>query len=174
MAKARNEDVTLADVSKYLRYEPGTGKFFWLRNTRSKRRAGDVAGWLHAATGYICLGLFKRKYRGNRLAWLFITGEWPPAGFEVEHKNRIRSDNRKCNLRLATRSQNLANIPTSKRNTSGHRGVSWSKKENRWVAQIVVKGKRTFLGQYIDKDDAIEAYRTKYEEEFGEFATSLS
>lgn len=45
-----------------------------------------------------------------------------------------------------------------KRNKSGHRGVSWSTKNKRWVAQIYINGKQNYLGSFINIDDAINAY----------------
>ena len=51
------------------------------------------------------------------------------------------------------------------RNTSGHKGVSWSKRHKKWETYISFQGKRKHLGLYSDKQDAIKA-RLKAEEEY--------
>jgi hypothetical protein len=62
-------------------------------------------------------------YREHRLAWLYMTGEWPT--HEIDHINGDRVDNRFCNLREATASENRWNSRKRVNNTSGYKGVSW-------------------------------------------------
>lgn len=78
---------------------------------------------------------------------------------DIDHINGIKTDNRKENLRLVTRSQNNFNPNNrlSNRNTSGYRGVSWREKENKWEAYITLHSKRHSLGLYTRKEDAIYA-----------------
>lgn len=71
------------------------------------------------------------------------------------------------NCRWVSASVQAFNKRVPKRNTSGHVGVSWNKKEQKWVAYISKNRKVHFLGSYVNKDDAIKARETAEEELFG-------
>lgn len=89
---------------------------------------------------------------------------------EVDHINNNKLDNRRENLRLATRAEQTRNSSLSRRSSSGYKGVSRQKSSGKWQAQIVVNGKYIHLGVFDDPKDAHAAYckaATKY---FGEFA----
>lgn len=89
----------------------------------------------------------------------------------VDHKNGNKLDNRKQNLRDCTQSQNMMNVPLKKNNSSGIVGVTYNKKSQKWWARInPQKGKRIFLGQFSEKDDAIKARLQAEKEYYGEFA----
>lgn len=87
----------------------------------------------------------------------------------VDHRNNDTLDNRRCNLRIATKSQNGMNTPLRKDNTSGHRGVCWSTRDKYWVASICVAGKETNLGYFADLQEAVNARSTAEVLFFGEF-----
>lgn len=80
-----------------------------------------------------------------------------PTGQDTDHINRNKLDNRRSNLRDATRSQNNFNMLPSVANTSGTKGVSWSKQRNSWRAYIKIAGRQVYLGRFKDKQDAINA-----------------
>lgn len=86
----------------------------------------------------------------------------------MDHENGCKVVNRLDNLRPATMSQNKANAPKPKNNTSGFKGVTKSKK--RWRAQITFQGKVYYLGNFKSKVEAHSAYLAKARELFGEFA----
>ncbi len=92
----------------------------------------------------------------------------------VDHKNRDTLDNRKCNLRLCTKSENMRNRAMSKNNQSGYKGVRYfpfgRRKTKFWKAQIVFNHKYIHIGYYHTKEEAALAYNTKAKELFGEFA----
>src|ERR1700744_3936849 len=97
-------------LQSLLRYDPDSGKFFWLvaRNSFGGGvRPGDEAGT--KKDGYVQLIVEQRVYRAHRLVWFLIHGEFPPKGYEIDHINRDRADNRLANLRLVKRSQNNMN-----------------------------------------------------------------
>lgn len=71
-----------------------------------------------------------------RNVWKKFYGEFPPDGFEVDHINRNRSDNRKENLRLATRQENNCNRGTYRNNTSGYKGVWMERKTKTWYVKV--------------------------------------
>lgn len=113
-----------------------------------------------------------RKAHQYRMHHVIIGGK-PPKGLEVDHINHNKLDNRKSNLRVVTRSQNVMNIGVRKSNKSGFKGVYQSKRGDRvktWVAEIRKDGKRTCIGYYHTAKDAARAYNEKAKELHGEFA----
>lgn len=88
----------------------------------------------------------------------------------VDHKNNDRLDNRKNNLRICTQAENNMNKIKPNNNTSGAKGVSWSKTKRVFLAYINKDGKRFQLGRFKDLILAAEAYNKAAKELFGEFA----
>jgi hypothetical protein len=93
-----------------------------------------------------------------------------PSGYETDHKNRNKLDNRRCNLRTATTAQNNANSPAQANSKSGLRGVCWSSKMNRWRAYINFQGKRHDLGVFETVDQAVATREAAFKHYYGEFA----
>ena len=93
-----------------------------------------------------------------------------PAGLQTDHSNGDGLDNRKENLRVATRSENQWNTQKRINNTSGCKGVTWNKKNQRWIAKIMKENKSYYLGSFKKKEDAALAYNLKATELFKEFA----
>jgi len=82
-----------------------------------------------------------------------------PPGLLIDHINTDSLDNRKANLRLATPSQNSCNTRRDKSNTySRYRGVSFSKRKQKWFAAIRTDGKKLWLGYFDNEIDAAKAY----------------
>jgi hypothetical protein len=136
---------------------------------------GTTAGALLSGKsgGYIRIGYNRKYYRAHRLAHLFMTGKPVPQGFEIDHINGNRADNRWLNLRVVTRAQNSMNHGLSGLNKSGCRGVSWHryrrKDDGRWLARIKVNGRIIHLGVYLKQEDAIAARRSAEEVYCGDF-----
>lgn len=84
--------------------------------------------------GYICGHYNGKHVKAHRLAWYLTTGYWPE--HEVDHINGDRADNRWCNLREATRSENNWNVGLLPNNTSGLKGVSWHKPSRKWRVRV--------------------------------------
>lgn len=143
-----------------LTYSPETGEFH--RNDNG-RRAGGFRN-----DGYRQIYIDNERIVEHRLAWFYMTGEWP--GHSVDHINGNRGDNRFSNLRLATQSQNIGSSRISKANTSGFKGVSWDRSAGRWMAYIMVDRRFKNLGRYDTAEEASAAYRVAAVEAFGEFA----
>jgi len=154
-----------------LRYDPDDGCFYRLQRRSSKTDEDLKAGTL--LQGYVIVwvgGRGGRRFRAHRLAWLFMTGEMPPKGFEIDHVNGRRSDNRWANLRLVTRAQNNMNHGIQSNNKSGQPGVSYQRRRSNWTARIVVDRRTILLGDFANKDDAIAARRKAELKYFGEHA----
>ena len=101
--------------------------------------------------------------------WHLIIGH-PPEGMEVDHRNRNRLDNRRCNLRFATRLQNQANLSTRVNSETGFKGVNFDKRRGKYRARIGHNGMQIHLGTFVSKLDAARAYNEAAAEHFGEFA----
>lgn len=100
-------ELTQEILRDLLDYNPETGVWTW-RNPlpRSKMKPGDLAGRITDG-GRRQIRIASGFYYASRLAWLYMTGEWPKE--EIDHVNRVRDDDRWINLREATHSQNSFN-----------------------------------------------------------------
>lgn len=146
--------ITSDRLRDLLNYDRGTGVLTWRVRRGGCVNAEDVAGRIHH-TGYIAVCVDGRMYLAHRLAWLYVTGEWPVD--QVEHRNGIRSDNRWDNLRAATNAENGQNRQGAHvNNKSGMLGVSPSR--GLWRATINVDGKQKYLGRFSTPEDAHAAY----------------
>lgn len=87
----------------------------------------------------------------------------------VDHRDGNGLNNTRENLRLATPLQQNANRKRSRDNTSGYKGVGWSKSMKKWRARITCNGKQLLLGYFDDPYEAYLAYCAKGKELFGEF-----
>ena len=92
---------------------------------------------------------------------------------DVDHRNRDSLDDRKSNLRKCDDSTNSMNSKLYRTNTSGHKGVCWSTKDNKWMAYIMVKQKHKTLGYFNNFDDAVICREKAEKEYFGEFNAVL-
>lgn len=117
--------------------------------------------------GAVIILVNRKRYSAHRLAWLYVYGEFPT--LLVDHINGVRTDNRICNLRLATASQNQQNRRPKKDSVSGVKGISWLKYRKKWRVRCTVQGVVYNLGDYPDLEIATYAYQTFAKEHHGEF-----
>ncbi|MFP5513282.1 MAG: HNH endonuclease [Alphaproteobacteria bacterium] len=162
--------LTQSRLRELFDYDPLTG-LFTRRVSLGGSKAGTVAGSLNG-WGYVKFNIDGKPYKGHRLAFLWMNGKFPDG--DVDHINRIRSDNRWANLREATPRQNNGNSSMSRKNTSGVKGVTWHKKAKKWQAQIGINGGTKHLGLFANIDDAAEAYQAASIRHFGGFAHAAS
>jgi len=90
-------------------------------------------------------------------------------GKQTDHINTCGCDNRKVNLRLATRNEQKANIGRRSNNSSEVTGVHWRKDCDKWGAYIIVNKKKIYLGLFLNKKDAIAKRRKAEIKYFGEY-----
>ena len=93
-----------------------------------------------------------------------------PSDAKVDHKNGDTLDNRKSNLRVCTIAENVRNSVRMNRNTSGYKGVSYSKRSRKWKTTITVNNQHKHLGYFLTPEAAAMAYNIAAEKHFGEFA----
>lgn len=106
---------------------------------------------------------YKNGGKLMRMHYLFGCKGW-------DHEDRNALNNRRCNLRPATKYENARNSSLSTRNTSGVIGVSYYKPSNKWRSYIEYDDKFISLGYYFDKNDAIKARLEAEQKYFKEFA----
>lgn len=95
----------------------------------------------------------------------------PPSGMFIDHINRNRLDNRKCNLRFVTRAQNRVNSRKTRYGIySLYRGAHFHCLRRKWAASIGAKGKLIHLGYFQSERDAALAYNKAAVKFHGEFA----
>lgn len=89
---------------------------------------------------------------------------------QTDHINGSGLDNRRNNLRPATKLQNLYNAEGRTNTSSCHKGVAWHKDTRKWQASIKVNGKQRYLGVFASEEDAAAAYAAAALELQGEYA----
>jgi hypothetical protein len=162
-------EVDIDYLRQRLRYEPETGKLYWLASENMPK--SWQARWVgrEAFTSVEGRGSYKRGsidcvlFKAHRVAWALHYGEWPTE--EVDHINGVRDDNRIVNLRVVSSQGNRRNTKRRSDNTSGVCGV-YRKGKSKWRALIVVDGKQKYLGCFGTPEEAAKARKeaeVKYE-----------
>ena len=146
--------VAIVDDVDYELVEP----YKWRIQTVSGRRTGGYAR-SHKKVG--------DRYATVLMHRLILDA---PKGLQVDHANGDGLDNRRCNLRLATREQQGYNRALGSNNTSGYKGVSWFKRQGKWHAGLVYKGESIHLGYHDTPEDAANAYDEAARRYYGKFA----
>ena len=176
--------ITPEYLRECLDYDPETGVFTWKERPRehfkaekgwkltNTQRAGKLAGSF-TSHGYWRItftrgGKSVIHIRAHRVAWAIMYGVWPEG--DIDHINGLITDNRLCNLREATRSENARNMKLHQRNTSGVKGVSWHNSTRKWAAGLMHNGKHLHFGLFTHKSEAEEVVRVARMRIHGEFA----
>ena len=160
-----NMELSATRLRAVLKYDPESGLFIRKIALSRNVRVGSVAG-CPDKEGYIVMNVDRRTYKAHRLAWLYQTGTWPDG--KIDHINGHKDDNRFSNLRVVNDSQNGQNRKAPANNTTGFKGVCLH--QGRWQAQIVVRGKKLYLGMFSTPEAAYAAYVAAAKEHHGEYA----
>lgn len=115
---------------------------------------------------YVCAKVDKKQILLHRVV-LQIDNN-----YEIDHiqGKQSRHDNRKSNLRICTHSENMKNVGLRIDNTSGVTGVHFDKGKQKWIARIVIDGKRIVLGEYNNFENAKRKRLEAEKEYYGEFS----
>jgi hypothetical protein len=147
--------LTFERLRELLNYDPETGVFTRRVSRRGGGPAGSVAGLLSDRWRYNTVVIDNKRYAAHRLAWLYMTGEWPE--HQIDHINGDALDNRFSNLRDVTGSLNQQNKRRPPRhNKTGLLGVCYA--ANGYQASIWVGGRSVYIGRYKTADEAHDAY----------------
>lgn len=172
IAKARriaaHGPITHAVVSNLLAYDARTGVVSWRVNRPNGIKAGAEAGRTLVGSGYRMISILERQLMTHRVAWLLAYKRWPVG--QIDHINGDPHDNRLCNLRESTPSENQANRKRLTTNSSGARGVTWHKACRKWQAAIKVDGRNIHLGLHSSVESAARAYADAAVKYFGDYA----
>jgi hypothetical protein len=149
--------LTQSRLKELLHYDPDSGVFTWMAKPgkRGRPNIGDIAGSI-MNRGYRHIKIDGKLHLGHRLAFLYMTGEFPAA--DTDHINGIRDDNRWLNLRQCTNAENQQNKAPHKNSSSKYVGVSWHKRCQKWRARIRINGKLKYLGLFQAESEAYAAY----------------
>jgi hypothetical protein len=121
---------------------------------------------------YFSSGYAVREQDGKRIYMHRVILGLPPGRHpEVDHRNFDTLDNRRQNLRVATRAQQMGHRREFREGTSRFRGVRWDVARQKWRAEIIVNYRYRFLGRFDDEIEAARAYDRAALEAWGEFAT---
>lgn len=141
-----------------LLYDRETGVFRWKVYRGRTAKAGQEAGRVNPR-GYREIEVIGRAYNAHRLAWLYVTGEWPK--YEIDHIDGQRGNNAFDNLRDVPKNINKQNQRVARKDsTSGIIGVCSlrNSKTRPFSAQISVGGVIHYLGSFSTAGEAGEAY----------------
>ena len=148
------KELTQDLLKSLVSYSPITGEFTSINPSIYNTNYGKRAGCLHKTKNYRYLSFQGKTYREHRVVFLYMTGKWP--AMQVDHINQIKDDNRWCNLRDVSPAVNAQNRPLYKTSTSGHTGVCWNSKEDKWQVLCRAYGKQVYGGLFDNKEDAAE------------------
>jgi hypothetical protein len=138
--------ITQEKLKEILDYNPDTGIFTWKVSKAKRIKVGSVAGCKNNL-GYILIRIDGKIYLAHRLAWLYTHGDFPLNC--IDHINQIKDDNRICNLRDVTVSENMQNQSQV---------LGYTKNGSKYKATITLNNILYQLGSYATKEQARQAY----------------
>lgn len=148
---SKDSKLDQARLKELLHYNRATGRFTRKVAACNRVKIGSEAGYLRP-DGYVQLYVGSNRHYAHCVAWLYMTGEWPPE--KIDHINGVRDDNRFDNLRAVSHQDNARNQKIPITNSSGVMGVSWHKRIKKWNAYIRVDGKLIHIGYFDNLCDA--------------------
>jgi hypothetical protein len=151
--------ISYDELKQRLHYDPATGIFTWLTGQRRGKRAGGLGSNSRGHRYWVI------KLRGpsltstpaSHIAHCYMTGKWPDQ--EMDHINRLATDDRWQNLRSVTRAQNEWNKDKYRNNKSGIKGVYFHSLQKNWQTSIRRNGRRVYLGRFLTAQEAAAAYQ---------------
>ncbi|URP86442.1 putative homing endonuclease [Enterobacter phage EC-F2] len=161
-----SEEKDLIDeLLNYISVDTSTGLCVWTVSTNRKIKIGSVAGTLRK-DGYTVINFKGKQLRRHRIVYYVSTGNLPVM---IDHKKGVAFGDGIRNLQEVTNTQNSQKKGMQKNNTSGFTGVTWNSSNQKWIAQITLYGKVTYLGSFDDPEEASNVYKKSALLNFGTF-----
>lgn len=168
MTHLPKSEIPIDVLRELLSYDPDTGKLYWKKRSIDYFSTVRSCNWWNTkwakkeafttvmGTGYKQGRLFSKAFLAHRVVVALTDGEWP---FEdVDHVDKDKTNNRRENLLLATRTENNCRAKRWVDNTSGATGVYFDKRRCKWVARLKLNSKYVHLGVF---DSFAEAVKTR-------------
>jgi hypothetical protein len=145
-------------------FEYKDGHLFW-KKSRIASKSGLPAG---CEKSYRWIKINRKLYPEHRLVWMYHYGIFPEK--QLDHINRVKTDNHIENLREVTASQNCLNKASNKNTSSKKKNITFHKKTNKWQVNIWLNKKLKHLGLYRHIDIAETIAKLARHKYHGEFA----
>lgn len=157
-ARRKPRELTVAMLRDSIRYDPETGDFRWIKPRARWMNPGAPAGTVGCHRKALLIGIYGRRYYAHRLAWLYMTGDWPRG--VIDHKNGDPLDNRFSNLRDVSSIANQQNMHRRPKGSDQSLpfGVTRTTNGVRFTSHIRVNGEHHYLGCFKTKEEAHDAY----------------
>lgn len=139
----RVTNLTHERLTELLDFDPATGVFVWKIATSNRVHIGDRAGVFHKPSGGRYIAIAGEKFMAHRLAWFYVTGEWPTK--EVRPIDGNADNCAFSNLKEVDRSTLQHARGLNRNNTSGFQGVS-AAPHDKFQAKIAWQGNQISLG----------------------------
>lgn len=148
--------ISQTDLKSLIHYDPLTGSFTWaVTHPKWLYRKGESAGYIDKQSGYYRLKIDGKAYQGHIMAFLYMTGDYPPKGTVIDHIDHNRSNNAWANLRNITKQENSRNVSATRLSKTGHQGVR--QRGYKYIAYIKIDGKVKHLGTFGSASEAVSA-----------------
>lgn len=133
------KELTIDYLKSLLHYDFESGEFTWIQS-RCGVTVGNRAGTVHKS-GYRYIEIDGKSYAEHRLAWFYCFEEWPQD--QIDHIDRIRTNNKLDNLREVNNRQNALN-----KSVTSKYGHNIYKNKNKFIVVYTINGIRYRYGTY--------------------------
>jgi hypothetical protein len=159
----------IAILKQHFNYDPETGVFTRIKS-RMRHCVNKPVGMFKSQSGYYVLSIGNDQYQSHRVAWAITYGKWPDG--DIDHINRVRTDNRLANLRECTRGQNRLNSHRPQKSSTGFKGVSYNRLNPKtpFRARVCINGEKVFDKSFATAEEASVAAIEARNRFHGEFA----
>lgn len=148
---------------------PTYGEWFTLIDAADAALIENVSLYLSRRKDTFYVKAYVRKVGTRTLLHRLILGV-TDSDIHIDHINGDPLDNRRENLRVATRQENMFNRRPDRHTSSQYKGVSWERRARRWRSELRTNGVTHFLGRFASEEDAARAYDAAARDLFGEYA----
>lgn len=164
--KYKESLINIKELKEELYYDKDTGNFYWLIPKKGRdvtRPAGTRNN-----NGYRTITYQGHVYSQHRLAWFYVTGEWPLEF--IDHIDGNPHNNKWDNLRQASHAENMRNRKRKFDSHTGIKGVVRDYRSDTWHVHMMINGKVVSRGPFFSYQMACKEYDRLAKDHFGEFA----